>query len=258
MTNLATQNQSIFDQIIDEYLFSNNTNLTDQQKSLFKNIAKSFGLNPFKREIYATTFKGNMSVITGYQVYIDRATSSWYLDWREINTDYKDDVLIWATITIYRNDMKHPIKWSASLKEFIGKKGENEINYMRSKMPEFMIKKVVIWQWFRLAFPNELWGMPYLSEEITHNTENIPEVIKKDFTSERIPKFIEYIKSWEKNLADAMEYLKSSYNISEEVENELLEAIKTHILDDINNLADDTTTIPETTETAQEDVSTTD
>ena len=33
-------------------------------------------------------------------------------------------------------------------------------------MPEFMIKKVCIGQGFRLAFPNELGGLPYLQEEI--------------------------------------------------------------------------------------------
>ena len=41
-----------------------------------------------------------------------------------------------------------------------------------AEMPEFMIKKVAIWQGFRLCFPSELWGLPYLAEEITSETEN--------------------------------------------------------------------------------------
>lgn len=260
MTNLANQNQSISDQIIDDYLFSNNIKLSEQQKTLFKWIAKSFELNPFKREIYAVTYKDrdwniNLSIVTGYQTYIDKATASWLLDWREVNTDYKDNQISWATIVIYRKDMRHPFKRSVSLNEFVGTKKDWSMTQMWSKMPEFMIKKVAIWQWFRLAFPNELWGIPCLSEEITHEKENIPEVQKTEFTSDRIPKFIEWVESWKTTLADAMQYLKDTCIVSDEVMDELLDCIKNTFLDDINNLTDDTITTPETTNSTEEDVS---
>jgi hypothetical protein len=46
-------------------------------------------------------------------------------------------------------------------------------------MPEFMIKKVCIGQGFRLAFPNELGGLPYLQEELEELTPVATEEIKK-------------------------------------------------------------------------------
>jgi hypothetical protein len=48
-------------------------------------------------------------------------------------------------------------------------------------MPEFMTKKVAIGQGFRLAFPNELGGMPYLAEEITDQKfEDLEQLQKKE------------------------------------------------------------------------------
>ena len=49
-------------------------------------------------------------------------------------------------------------------------------------MPEFMIKKVCIGQGFRLAFPNELGGLPYLQEELDMVEEPQPttELAKED------------------------------------------------------------------------------
>jgi len=42
-------------------------------------------------------------------------------------------------------------------------------------MPKFMLKKVAIAQGFRLAFPVEMGGMPYIPEEISaNNSESLP------------------------------------------------------------------------------------
>lgn len=176
---------------IDNYLFGSWTKLTEQQKTMFYNIAKHFNLSPFAREIYAIPYERSiktekwrekvpdMSLVTWYQVYIDRAMKSWMLDWRQVEVIYKEKDWIqkidWAKITIYRKDWKTPFERFVWIREFVKLKSDWSPMWSWATMPEFMIKKVAIWQWFRLAFPNELSGMPYLSEEITSQKEDIKE-----------------------------------------------------------------------------------
>src|SRR5271157_1122716 len=141
--------------VIEDYLFSSNTKLTDQQKKLFIQIALANNLNPFNREIYAIAYGTNFNVLTGYQVYIKKAEASGKLDGWTTESDGEK-----AVITIFRKDFSHPFVWTVRRADF-----ERGTNSWKS-MPDFMLKKVAIGQGFRLAFPNELGSLPYLQEEI--------------------------------------------------------------------------------------------
>ena len=149
------QKQQIDVQTIKNYLFTSETKLTDKQQQMFIQLAVRHNLDPFKREIYAIAYGREFSIVTGYQVYIERAEASGKLNgWHCINTPSG------AKITIYRKDWEHPFEWEASYEEF--DKGQSSWKKMR----DFMIKKVCIGQGFRLAFPAELGGLPYLVEEM--------------------------------------------------------------------------------------------
>jgi hypothetical protein len=145
----------------DDFLFTAGTNLNEQQKMLFYNLAVQFKLNPFKREIYAISYGEGWNFVTGYQAYIQRAEATGKLNgWHcTVLKDAKGG-LAGAKIIIHRKDFDQPFEWEVSLSEF----DKDQSNW--KKMPEFMIKKVCIGQGFRLAFPNELGGMPYLQEEL--------------------------------------------------------------------------------------------
>jgi len=146
---------------IQDFLFSTGTKLSDKQKNMFMQLAIRNQLDPFKREIHAIPFGNDFNIVTGYQVYIQRAESTDKLDgWHCTAVKDAKGTLIGAKITIYRKDFAQPFEWEVSLSEF--DKGQSNWK----KMPEFMIKKVCIGQGFRLAFPNELGGMPYLQEEL--------------------------------------------------------------------------------------------
>src|SRR5690242_4245970 len=54
--------------------------LTTGEKNSYLQIAKAFNLNPFKREIHVSKYNGQMSIITGYEVYIKRAERTGQLD----------------------------------------------------------------------------------------------------------------------------------------------------------------------------------
>jgi len=146
---------AITQKTIEDYLFSSNTRLTDQQKKLFIQIALANNLNPFNREIYAVAYGQNFSIITGYQVYVKRAEASGKLNgWNVLSDGEK------ATITIWRKDFEQPIIWTVKKTDFDKQTGSWKT------MPDFMLKKIAICQGFRMAFPNELASMPYGREEV--------------------------------------------------------------------------------------------
>lgn len=155
-----TSAERVTSKTIQEYLFSTNTKLNDQQKSMFMQMAVANNLNPFKREIYAVAYGHNFNIITGYQVYIQRAEKSQNWDGYEAVFEGEKESAR-CTVTVYRKDMKHPVKKTIWLKEYF-----KEGNPIWKEKPRTMLEKVAICQAFRMAFPNELGGLPYEESEL--------------------------------------------------------------------------------------------
>ena len=152
---------AVTQQTIKDFLFTSKTKLSETQQAMFVQLAIRHQLDPFKREIYAIAYGADFNIVTGYQTYIQRAEATGKLDgWECVAQQDSSNKLRGAKITIYRKDFSHPFVWEVSFAEF--DKGQS----LWKKMPEFLIKKVCIGQGFRLAFPNELSGMPYLAEEM--------------------------------------------------------------------------------------------
>ena len=150
-------------------------NATDKELFMFMGIAKSYGLNPLKREIHFLKYGNNAaSIIVGYEVYLKRADRTGLLDgWKcWIEKDIHGEK---AIIEIKRKDQSMPIHWEVYRSEF-----DRQQSTWKT-MPTFMLKKVAIAQGFRLAFPNEIGGFPYIPEEL-------PQMV--DTTSEKLPKEI--------------------------------------------------------------------
>jgi len=161
----------VTEKIIDDYIFGNSTKLTNEHKLLFKKTAVNFQLNPFKREIYAipyTDYKGEvqMSIITGYEVYLKRAERSGKLSGWKVWTKKEGNETI-ACIEIYRKDFKEPIYHEVLFSEY------NQNNKIWKSKPVTMIKKVAMAQGFRLAFPDDLGGIPYTADELPDNMTTI-------------------------------------------------------------------------------------
>ena len=157
--------------------------LNEGEKNTYLSIAKAFGLNPFKREIHVSKYADQMSIITGYEVYIKRAERSGALDGWSVRTEGKpEDNSLKAIITIHRKDRKHPFEHEVYYSEYVQKTKDGTITKFWQK-PYTMIKKVAMSQGFRLCFSDELGGMPYTPEEMpepsTHDIKHeviIPEI----------------------------------------------------------------------------------
>lgn len=182
----------------------NSDKLTDQQKLIFIETAKTQKLNPLKREIYAipyqvkdwkyepdnpyakksgdkkgyvykNTDKYELTIVTGYEVYLKRAQADpRYLGYKTkfgtfsfpkiddngnvMNENQQD---ITCTIVIYRKgmpDFEHQVFWSECFKK-------NNPMWKNSGIPKTMLRKVAIAQGHRLCYTKETDGLPYIFEE---------------------------------------------------------------------------------------------
>jgi len=181
---ITTIESNVNDKVLIEYLdvMGISPKLEEKEKIQFLNIAKTFGLNPFKREIFCTVYGSGeykqLSIITGYEVYIKRAERSGQLDgWHATTTGSVDTNDLKAIATIYRKDRQHPFIWEVFYDECVQKTKAGAVTKFWEKA-NFMTKKVAISQAFRLCFSDELGGMPYTSDEMPQQevTQDIPHV----------------------------------------------------------------------------------
>jgi len=151
--------------------------LTQEEKLQFIEVAQAFRLNPFKREIHVAVYgEGEyrrMSIVVGYQTYLDRAERTGQLDgWRAWVEGQGEDMK--ALVEIHRKDWHSPFVHEVYWKEAVQRKRDGQPTYFWSKMPKFQLKKVAISQGFRLAFPSELGGMPYDPAELPDAESAMP------------------------------------------------------------------------------------
>lgn len=154
-------------------------NATDKELYMFCGIAQSYGLNPLKREIHFVKYGQQPGqIIVGYETYLKRAEQTGKLDGWSVWID-KDNVGEKAVIEIHRKDRKQPFRWEVYRKEF------DKQQSTWKTMPHFMLKKVAISQGFRLAFPEEVGGMPYTPDEINAGaSEDLPkgEIVDAEYS----------------------------------------------------------------------------
>ncbi len=158
-------------QTILDYLnaFGLASQLTEPEKLQFIEIAQAFKLNPFKREIHVAVFgEGEyrrLSIITGYEVYLKRAERTGKLDGWKAWVEGEGDSMK-ALVEIHRKDWSEPFIHEVYWREAVQKKKDGSLTSFWMKQPKFQLKKVAISQGFRLAFPDELGGLPFDASEL--------------------------------------------------------------------------------------------
>jgi len=163
----------------------------------FFQVARAFGLNPFKREIHAVphydkqTGTYNLTIITGYEVYLKRAEESGKWGGFTIKSEvipnewvYCDEPrYTWVfvhkqpaagiyysnskiTVTVHRKDWKQPYEHEVFLNEII------QYSQPWKKQPQYMGKKVGLEQALRWVFPDQVGGLPYTDDELPVETKD--------------------------------------------------------------------------------------
>lgn len=148
---------------------------TEKEVMIFLQLCKSFQLNPFKREIYLVKYPGSpASIITGYEVYLKRAERSAHYAGFDVWTEGSvQEGNLRACIEVRRKDWDKPLKHQVDYDEYVQYTKEGKVTKFWKLKPKTMIKKVVISQAFRWAFPDELAGMPYTQDEIGVETIDV-------------------------------------------------------------------------------------
>jgi len=159
---------------------------TKEEIVLFLNQCQMFQLNPFKREIYLIKYGTSAAqIVVGYEVYVKRAERS--KNWAGMESGIKGSLKkhdLCAWVKIFRNDWKMPLYHEVDYDEYVKTRKDGTITKFWLKMPKTMLKKVAISQAFRLAFPDEMAGMPYIVEEIDRvDDQALPDASER-FTAE--------------------------------------------------------------------------
>lgn len=159
-----------------------NSHASPQEVALFLNQCAMFGLNPFKREIYLIKYdpKDKAAFVVGYESYLKRADRT--PKWGGMESGTVDDpktgkpVKAWAKI--FRKDWPQPLYHEVYFEEYVqyakGRDGKPYVTKFWREKPRTMLKKVAICQAMRMAFPDELGGMPYAAEEMPVDHASLP------------------------------------------------------------------------------------
>ena len=192
MENELVVQNDVTQKLLLDYLIQSNSNLNEHEQKMFVSVAMAYGLNPFKREIYPVAYgsgdKRKLSIIVGYEIYLKRAERTGKLDGFEVSISgiFKKGKIqkkkfdgsfydvqgilpegeVSATCTVWVKGKTHPVVWTVWFDEY------TQSNEMWLSKPRTMIKKVAIEQAFRIAFPDEMGGMPYAPEELPEKMAN--------------------------------------------------------------------------------------
>ena len=144
--------------------------LTEPEKLQFIEIAQAFKLNPFKREIHVAVYgEGEyrrLSIITGYEVIFEARRT--YRQARRLEGLGRRRR---RRHEGPRRDPPQGLGRALQSTRSIGARPSRRRRTARltsfwTKQPKFQLKKVAISQGFRLAFPDELGGLPYDASEL--------------------------------------------------------------------------------------------
>lgn len=140
-------------------------NATEKEVAMFLKICELNQLSPFKREAYLVKYGTYpASILTGYEVYLKRAERSGQWNGFKVWVEGTVPNLV-AKIEVYRKDWDKPLYHEIDYSEYVQTKKDGNANNFWATKPKTMLKKVAISQGLRMAFPDELAGLPYTQEE---------------------------------------------------------------------------------------------
>lgn len=177
-------------EIVKNYLVSGDKNkVTDQELTMFIQLCKYQGLNPFLKEAYLIKFGNDANMIVGKDVFTKRAkanpdfkgfdagiivgNSQGQVDFRSGTFYIKgQENLLGGYCNVYIKGWEMPLKHTVAFSEFV------KATKTWKEMPATMIRKVALVQALREAFPEDFQGL-YDSSEMGQDLPNDNVVIEE-------------------------------------------------------------------------------
>lgn len=181
---------------IKQYLVNGQGNVTDQEAMMFLGLCEGQRLNPFIKEAYLIKYGSSpATMVVSKDVFMKRAVKNPDFEGIEsgvivINghgeVEYKKgafylkshEQLVGAWATVHRKSWKYPISLEVNYDEYVGRKGNGEVNGQWASKPATMIIKVAETQALRKAFVEDLQGMYDESEMNVSVDNNVVEVVE--------------------------------------------------------------------------------
>jgi phage recombination protein Bet len=169
--------------IVRRYLVSGDGEVSDQEVTMFMQLCRFQGLNPYLREAHLIKYGSSpATIVVGKDAFTRRAEA--HPDFRgmvagviiakEDGLEYRAGSLVlageklvggWAKV--YKANRDTPYEISVGYHEYEGRKRDGTPNRQWSEKPATMIRKVALVQGLREAFPDSLGGL-YDASEMSH------------------------------------------------------------------------------------------
>ncbi len=169
--------------IVRNYLVSGDKErVTMQEVTMFINLCKFSGLNPWLKEAYCIKY-GNepATMVVGKEAFLKRGENNPAYDGidsgiivfneetgeieHRTGTFYlPDEKIVGGWAEVFRKDRAHSTRIEVGFEEYAGRKKDGTLNSQWSKKPATMIRKVAQVQALREAFPGNFAGL-YTAEE---------------------------------------------------------------------------------------------
>jgi len=149
---------------------------TKSEIFLFINECEMWGLNPVKKEIYLIKYQMGepAATVIGYMTFLKRAERQKTLKgWRTWTEGKVKTPEFKACIKIIKEGWDEPFYHEVYWEEYARRKRSGELTRFWNNQPRTQLKKVAMSQGFRLCFPDELGGLPYIAEEMPIDAEVI-------------------------------------------------------------------------------------
>lgn len=154
--------------------------VTFEEVSVFINLCKYNGLNPWLKEAYLIKYGSQpATLVVGKEAYLKRAESHASYDgaeagvivltnnqivYRTGTVTLKGEEVVGGWAEVFRKDRTHSTRCEVSFDEYAGYTKDGKLNSNWLKRPATMIRKVALVQALREAFP-ALYGAMYTAEE---------------------------------------------------------------------------------------------
>lgn len=141
---------------------------------LFLKECKMWGLNPFKKEIYLIKYQMGepAATVIAYTTFLKRAERQKTLKgWRVWTEGKVKTPEFKACIKIIKEGWDEPFFHEVYWEEYAKHKRSGELTRFWDQQPRTQLKKVAMSQGFRLCYPDELGGLPYIVEEMPIDAE---------------------------------------------------------------------------------------
>ncbi len=142
------KDKSIYTKLVEDFMSNQKLKVSDEEKKKFIMLCMVNKLNPRKKEVYAIPYGDKLTLVIGYNVFLQRAEATGLVAWWNILMKKEVGKLKSWVITIHRKDRQVPFVYELDLTDAVNKK-----NDLWNTKTEDMMRKQLIRIWFWLAFP---------------------------------------------------------------------------------------------------------